>query len=441
MKARDPLKIVCWCLFALGVIFTLPPTLKAAKGFVPGGNKDYSLWYEIGQTVTDGGAIYTINLQTYEVRYMYPPTLAVFAFAPLSWTGYTGFVLGFGLLNAAAWALSTRLAIRLAAPPGESPTWLTVSAPTLLAGVYVWDMFHLGQVNLLLLALVLLAATALRRGYGTAAGLCLGIAVAAKMFPLTMICYFIARRSWRATASTIATVLALLFLAPAPFRGWERNLADLADWRTLMIGDQSGATMSGRSSIGFSRRNQSIISVAHRLMRPMPAGMHKDGTWFTVNFVDASPGTAQLVGYAGCLLLGGVLLLSTRLRFGESAEAEGLEWGMVFALAVIASPLSWTYFFCWLLPGWAAVVRQLWVRPQFSHLLGAAIAAALLLGAVTEQFDQRPQAFGITCWGAIALFLTLAHMRRSLGNASPRVPLPNAARSRQLLFRTLQTQD
>ena len=43
--------------------------------------------------------------------------------------------------------------------------------------------------------------------------------------------------------------------------------------------------------------------------------------------------------------------------------------------------------------------------------IGAGIAFLLIVSAVSEQFDPTLQAFGVTAFGSVALFLTLAYVR------------------------------
>jgi hypothetical protein len=186
-----------------------------------------------------------------------------------------------------------------------------------------------------------------------------------------------------------------------------------------MVGDQSGQTMAARSSIGFTWRNSSLVSAAHRLLRPVDAG-ERDGVPFRVNVADLTPGQAQAVGLGAGLLLGGVLLWATRLHFAPTPAAEGLEWGMVLALVVLCSPLSWTYFFCWLLPAWAAAVRFCLRERSPCAAAACGVAGVLLASAATQAIDPLLSAYGATTWGAVVLFLTLAGMRRYIGSGEPR---------------------
>ena len=296
--------------------------------------------------------------------------------------------------------------------------------PVLATVPYVWDAFLLGQINVTLLALILGAFLALRRGRPWRAGALLGIAAAAKVFPLPVVAYFAVRRSGAAVAGTFAALALVLVVLPAPVRGWDRNLYELRLWATRMLGDQTGDTIAQRNDIAFTRRNQSLESVAHRLLRPVVAG-DWDGREYTVNVADLPPQACRLVGLAGCLALGIVILVAARGRFAVTPLAEAMEAAMVLALAVLCSPLAWTYFFCWLLPGWAVAAYVWRQRPDLGRrpLAGFVLSGLLAAGAFTELFEGTPQAYGVTAWSAVAMILTLGVFRwreaRSGATAEP----------------------
>lgn len=397
-----------WPLVAMAVVsvaFAITPLVNSVRK--PHANKDYKLWYAVGQDVRNGLPLYQPG-ENGEVLYMYPPTAAVLLFAPLSYLGPIGFVAAFVVATAAAWFGCLYLAVVLATGwwPGH-PNWyyfLTYAA----VGPYVYDLFLLGQVNLILLCFVLLAARLLQRRRPWPAGLLLGLAIAIKVFPLPILVYWTARRQWTAILSAGLTIGVTLVLLPGLVRGLDRNLEELGQWQRLMVGDQSGNTMAARSSIGFTRRNQSLVSVAHRLLRDVEA-VDVNRPTLKVNVANLTPGEAQLVGLGGVCLLGLVLLLATRCRFARTPAAEAQEWAMVCTLVVLSSPLSWTYFFCWLLPAWAVLLNEArshrWVRGP------TAVGGLLLASALSEQVDPRLQAYGVTAWGAVVLYLTLAAVR------------------------------
>lgn len=368
----------------------------------PGYNKDYSLWYAIGLVVRNNGPLYEAGANG-EILYMYPPTFALIL-APITYLGPIGFVIVFTLATAIAWALSFRLAMSLATGQSTSPSrwyeWLVLIS----TGPYVYDLFLLGQINLVLLLLVLYAARCLQRNRPGVAGICLGLAIAIKVFPMPILVYWAVRKEYRAIASAIVSCVVLVFVLPGMIRGFERTQNEIAQWQRAMLGDSSGQSMSARSSVGFSRRNQSLFAVTHRLTRELETG---DGVH--VNVLNMTPQQSQIVALALIIALGLVLLISTRCRFAPTAETAATETAMVLILTVLCSPLGWTYFYCWLLPAWAVAFHASRDQPRYRIPLG--IAACLLIAAISEQVDPTLQAIGVTAWGSVVLYGTLAWIR------------------------------
>src|SRR5262249_60087536 len=127
-----------------------------------------------------------------------------------------------GAINSAAWFCSAKLSAILA--KGDDRTtnpWLYL-IPSLLVIVYIWSSYHLGQPNLVLLALMLGAFVALRTKREIVAGGLIAVAAAIKAFPFIAIIYLVYRRYWKAAASLVATLVFLLLILPVPLRGFER---------------------------------------------------------------------------------------------------------------------------------------------------------------------------------------------------------------------------
>ena len=398
--------------FFMGCVFSVAPIINAV--LYENDNKDYSHWYLIGQSVLSGQPLYE-DVRNGEPEYMYPPTAAVLFYAPLSILGHTGFVGALCFLTALSWGFTVWAATVLVRGKWEASLRIDTILPGLAVAPYVWDIQLLGQTNLVLLALSLGAFLLVRQKHLVGSGSLFGMAVALKAFPLPAIAYFVVRRKWTSVAASILSIVLFVWFLPGVYRGFERNTRELNQWASLMILDKSGETMAGRSSIGFTRRNQSLVSVSHRLLRHVDAGDNPQKPLY-VNLANISPRNAQLVGYGFCLLLGLVLLLACRFNFASSPECEGLEVAMVCTLVPLCSPLAWTYFFCWLLPAWTAITfwwgnRLLAPKAQRIVKFAAVAAGILLASAITEQFDPTLQACGMTAWGSVMLFLTLAFIR------------------------------
>lgn len=419
----DPRLKVAWFYFVIGCLFSVVPIVNAVRG--SDDNKDYSHWYKIGRGVLAGEPLYA-DVRNGEPEYMYPPTAAVMFYAPLALLAPVPFVVVLCLLTAVSWAVSVWAAMILTRGWTERPLLCSI-LPGLAVAPYVWDIQLLGQTNLLLLAMTLGAFVLARHRHPLIAGGLFGTAISLKAFPASAIAYFGVRRQWTAMIASVLTVVAMVWFFPGIARGLNRNTQELKQWATLMIIDQSGETMAGRSSIGFTRRNQSLVSLSHRLLRHVDAGDDPNNPLY-VNFADVAPRTAQLTGHAACLLLGFVLLLACRFSFAPSPECEGLEVAMVCTLVPLCSPLAWTYFFCWLLPAWIAVGAWFY-SPLLARgvrrtlMIGAFIAGLLMASAVSEQIDPTLQAYGVTTLGAVMLFLTLAYVRFHLPNHALRETL------------------
>src|SRR5208283_1414630 len=136
---------------------------------------------------------------------------------------------------------------------------------------FIWDMFDLGQPNLMLLAIVLAGLFLLQGGRQGSAGAMFGMAAALKAFPIAILPYLIWRRRWVSAGSMILVTVACLFLVPAPFRGFERNLAEVKTWAQGMVFSASQKGFGQRPEQNWSWKNDSLIAVTHRFVRPVNA--------------------------------------------------------------------------------------------------------------------------------------------------------------------------
>ena len=130
-------------------------------------------------------------------------------------------------------------------------------------------MFDLGQPNLVLLAMMLYGFWSLRHQRSWLAGFMFALATAIKVFPVAVLPYLLWRRKWAAFVSMIAFTGILLYVVPAPIRGFEHNAAELAIWYQGMVGTSSEKGFGQRDEQNWSWINQSLIAVTHRLVRPI----------------------------------------------------------------------------------------------------------------------------------------------------------------------------
>lgn len=401
----------------------------------PLGSKDYSLWFRTGQSVLAGEDLYP-TAPGVEFPYMYPPFPALFAFAPLSLLGFPLFVGLFVAATAWAWWWSLRWCVRAAQVQRFEHETAVAIAAFVLSLPFACDCFFLGQVNMILLALMLRAFDCLRTARPAWAGGLIGLAAAIKAFPVLALGWLVWRRQWRALGASLATLAVLLVVLPGPLRGFERNLAELDVWTRGMVLDQADDRPRNRAETSFTYRNQSLIALTHRLLRPefagersataeaLGRGRYVGRTWdarevrkFTVNVADLTPRQAHGVVLLAAAALAAFFIWSA--RGGDlSGRAGALEFAMVLCLVALFTPKAQTYFFCWLAPAFAltlAVALELPASSQRRGLLtGLGIAGGLLALALAQSFDQITQALGATTLGAIALLLVTGSARRTL---------------------------
>lgn len=292
----------------------------------PGGLLDLSVYRAGAQRLLDGASIYS---QPYgDLPFTYPP-FAALAMVPLAALPTVLAELALPLLSAAALVLVWHRC-------GIRSRWLLVVAPVSAVLEPVWMTQHFGQVNLLLLALVLgdlVGPSSRWRGVLT------GIAAGIKLTPLIFLGYLVVTRQWRAAgvmaSSFAATVLVPIVLVPG----------DGARFWTSVLPD------AGRIGAPWYAGNQSLMGVLARL--------GGDSSWVRSGWFAAS---------VAVVLLG---LCLARVLF-DRGDLLGAVCATGLA-SLLASPVSWSHHWVWCIPLGVVLFRRTGV---FVALLWAAVFVA-----------------------------------------------------------------
>ncbi len=401
-------------LFLLLIVaFSLTPMVKAFKK--PLENKDYTIWQEYGRLGITGKPLYPANPATETFEYMYPPFPAVFVWGPASLMPAPGFVLFLTLLNSAAWLFVVFASVWLATGKWFRQEPLLYLLPSLICIGYVWDTYLLGQINILLLALVLGAFVLIKKNRPVSAGMLIALASAIKAFPVLLVSWLIWRRQWKALAGFCIAAVFILLILPSLVRGSGQTTSELGVWFEGMANQEFGQ----RAGIGVTYKNQSLKSVVYRLTQPFDAG-DDNGVHYTVNLINVSNGVREAIFLGIAALLGIWFALATPPRVGKQLwrpeppeNITSFEMAMILTLIIFASPLSWTYFYIWLIPGLTVLTHEWLKRPH--QTAGRVFAATLLIvvvlvlsSAITQVWNQhRPQAYGATFFGAVLMFSVL----------------------------------
>jgi hypothetical protein len=380
-------------------IFSALPLLRYLRGHTI---FDYELWYATGKHALAGGEIFFFRAGKYD--FMYPPPCALFL-AGASLFGQGGLIFLLVAINSAAWFWSVKLNANLAAGHrGITNPWLYL-IPSLLVIVYIWSSYHLGQANLVLLALMLGAFVALRAKREIVGGGLIAVAAAIKAFPVLAIIYLVYRRYWKAAVSLVATLLFLLLILPAPFRGFERAWHDLRKWSAGML-KYSEVTVGQRPMRSYTWKNQSLVGVSNRLLRHVDAdaasAAHRP---VYVNFADFKFPVVNAIIISAALALGIMFIAAMPRRDMRTAESDAIEFALLLLLMLMLTPLSFGYFYSWLMLPFAVITQRVLVGKGSAVLWWSLPALALL--ALGIPFPRGAQLYGNTFFATLLLFVGL----------------------------------
>lgn len=184
-----------------------------------------------------------------------------------------------------------------------------------LLGKFYAHELELGQVNIAMAALVVLAVAAMQAGREAAAGLLVAAAVVLKPYAVLLLPWLLARRRLPSiTATAIGTIVALLL--PITVYGVEQNTALLLDWwRTV--------TTTTAPNLG-DVNNVSAASVFARALGQGPTAQ--------------ALATALVLGLL--IVAAAVFLMRSRVSVPEP-----LEVGLLLTMMPIISPQGWDYAF------------------------------------------------------------------------------------------------
>ncbi len=282
-----------------------------------------------------------------QLPFTYPPFAAI-VFGAFSWLSFSAWQLGLEVLGVILLPVIALLALRIAGHRGwrAAALALGLSAVTLWMEPVYWTLYY-GQINLVLLALVLLdfslPDSCRWKGIAT------GIAAAIKLTPLVFIPYLLASGRVRAGITSLLTfaatvLLGFVVLPTASAQFWTSRSAQGAGGTQKMV-------------------DQSLNGVIQRAFHLNPPA---NTVWLV---------TAVVVGAAGVIV-------------AAYASRRGLELlGVVLcgATGLLVSPVSWTHHWVWCVPALAllAVGHARPVRPapmrRRDRMLRAG-GTALLLG-------------------------------------------------------------
>ncbi|MEO6793620.1 MAG: glycosyltransferase 87 family protein [Mycobacterium sp.] len=398
-----------WWIFVLLAIAALGYTTWRALGSTPY-HIDVDVYRMAAQAWRDGRPLYGddwfhTQIDGTVLPFTYPPIAAVL-FAPLTWVSL-------GTATAALTIISTLLLVvsitivltglGVDVARGCGPAWWrrgVVAAAIVATAIWfgaepIWANFDFGQVNAVLMTLVIADCVSRRTCWPR--GALLGVAVALKLTPAVFLLYFLLRRDVRAAVTTAASFLA------ATMVGFALAWSDSWQYWTHTVHNTDrigGATLN---------TNQNLAGALARL--PL------------------SEFQRSVLWAAGCLLVLALTVWAVRrvLHAGEPILA--LITVALFGLVV--SPVSWSHHWVWMLP--TVVVTGVVGYRHRGVVLGvlSAVGVALMMRSPIDLLPEHHEAGAVWwrqlagmsyVWWALAVILTAGATLKPGGAITPKIP-------------------
>ncbi len=260
---------------------------------------------------------------------------------------------------------------------------LLAFAIVLMAKFYARELL-LGQVNLLLGALLLTSLVALQAGRPLTAGGLVGVAVFVKPYALILVPWLLVTQGWP-TAAMAVGVVALGLLLPAAVYGWSGNLDLLRAWLHTVTGSTTPNLLGND--------NVSIAAMWAKWLGP--GSLAADLAWLTV---------------AGTM----VLVIAAWWQRRSASGPEYLELALLMLLMPLISPQGWDYVLLLATPAVVCLVDR-WPELTWRWQCGLAIALALMGLTMFDLMGRRLygqfMALSLVSVCALTIAAGLVHVR------------------------------
>jgi alpha-1,2-mannosyltransferase len=362
----------CWLLLQLPALAAL-----GYAGWRVLGSTIYRIDIDVyrmgGQAWLDGHPLYSPDVKFHtpiglNLPFTYPPLAAVI-FAPFAWLGMPAASVTITLITLVLLVVSTMMVLtrldvwttsRLVPGPAWLRRWWLTALVVAWATLY-WEPiqanFAFGQINVVLMTLVIAECVPRRTPWPR--GLLLGLGIALKLTPAVFLLYFVLNRDRRAVLTSLASVVAALAAGFA--LAWQ----DSWEYWTHTV---RNTDRIGSASLNT---NQNIAGTLARL------GLDDHQRF--------------LPWVAACFLVLALTVWAARraLRAGEPVLA--VICIALFGLAV--SPVSWSHHWVWMLEAVVVTAVLAWRRRNAALAFVSAAGVALM---VWTPIDLMPKHHEVT---------------------------------------------
>lgn len=327
---------------------------------VQGGQGAFNRWRPTVEKLVHGENIYAAeHVRDGEPPFPTTPIVALALFPLLEMPPLPGAIV-FAIIKIIMAALAVRWAILLAigSPARAPPAWAIALVVVLTARPIISDIQH-GNINLLVLFLVMAGLWLFARERPMWGGILIGIATVVKVTPGLLILYFLWKREWRVVMGCVIGMAAAVAL-PAVILGSRANYDMHFSWFEAMI----LPFVSSGGTHYTVHINQSLPGLFLRLTTESQGVKVGDGDeMIPINFLSLDVSTALTM--VKVMLLGVVAWLAFVCRTRGPRRDDwrlACEWGLILIGMLIISERTWKHHYVTIVLPVACVVMHLAMR-------------------------------------------------------------------------------
>ncbi len=351
---------------------------------VRGDMSDFGVVYKAGERALHGESLY--RPADGHLQYKYAP-LAAWLYAPfalLPWEAAKAVWFIVILILLAAVLFSARAFL----PEPRKTRAFVLGLSFLFLAKFIGREIELGQVNLAVLFLLLLAARSEAAGRPAAAGTAWALSLFFKPYALIFLPWFLVRKSWKTMAVGAAGFAAGLFL-PILRLGPAGNAVMLKEWVSTM----------SRSTPGLLAAGDNASLYAFLSKWPLP------------------PAAALAGGAAIVLALGAVFIwIFVRGRKDGIVRPEALEAAFLITAIPLLSPLGWNYNYLYALPAVVLLINGANRFPLAGRIvlfLNLSVMGGILYETVGAKAFHFYTFYALVAVNGLVILILLARARRT----------------------------
>jgi hypothetical protein len=369
-------------------------------------------------------------------RFTYPnPPIMALMLRPLADLPPIAGALTWYYLKVGLAVLSFIMIVRMIGTEAEPfPPWAIGLAVLLSLRPVLSDLTH-GNVNLLILFLVVTALFAYRSGWDVTAGIVLALAIACKVTPALFVGYFLWKRAWRCLAGCGIGLALFFFVVPAFALGWTENLELLTSWfRQMVLPYVLGGAVTS------DHPNQSLPGLVVRMFTHAPSfSTYIDDVYSPVeycNWLSLSPLAAGWIVKGAMAIFAGVVMWTCRTpRENRRDWRTAAECSLVVLGMLLFSERTWKHHCVTLALPLAVLSHRLaHDRDHRRTILTVLIVSQILIattstGLLPNRWAEMAQVYGAFVGAFAMLAIAISVELRSATSSATAATSPAIIRS------------